>query len=221
MTLIKSINFLKTLEKNNNREWFHANKEIYNEAKAEFEDFVNHLIPLVADFDKTVVGTNAKDCIFRIFRDVRFSHDKRPYKTNFGAYINEGGKKSINAGYYVHLDPDGYFAGGGIYMPPAPILTKVRTEIMQNVEEYLSIIERKSFKSTFGEVEGDRLKTAPKGFAKDFKHIDLIKLKSYTATSIFTEKEVLSENYMEKLLTVFKELKPFNDFLNHALKSDF
>lgn len=218
MTLTKSISFLKKLEYNNNREWFHENKETYNAAKKEFEDFINLLIPLVAEIDKTVEGTNAKNCIFRIYRDVRFSKDKRPYKTNFGAYINEGGKKCINAGYYFHLEPGGCFAGGGIYMPPTPILTKVRTQIMENTQEYLSIINDEHFKTTFGKVEGEKLKSAPRGFSKDYEHIELLKFKSYTATKAFAEKKVLSENFINVLISTFKTLKPFNDFINNALK---
>ena len=217
MKLTKTVNFLKLLRENNNREWYHANKELFIEAKKEFEDFVNLLIPLVAEFDKSVEGTNAKDCIFRIYRDVRFSHDKRPYKTNFGAYINEGGKKSVNAGYYIHIEPNGYFTGGGIYMPPTPILTKIRNEIIENTEEYISIIENKNFKKTFGQVEGEKLKSAPRGFSKNLKHIDLIKFKSYTATNSLNEKDILSDNFMNKLLGVFKDLKGFNQFLNNAV----
>ena len=218
MKLTKTVNFLKLLRENNNRDWFHANKSIYAEAKKEFEDFVNTLIPLVTEIDSSVSGTQAKNCIFRIYRDVRFSHDKRPYKTNFGAYINEGGKKSINAGYYIHIEPNGYFAGGGIYMPPTAILTKIRTEIIENTEEYISIIENEKFIKTFGQVEGEKLKSAPRGFSKDLEHIDLIKFKSYTVTNSLNEKDILSDNFMNKLLGVFKDLKDFNQFLNDALK---
>ena len=220
MTLTKTVSFLQLLEKNNNREWFHANKVIYNEAKKEFEDFVSLLIPLVEEIDSSVSGSVAKDCIFRIFRDVRFSHDKRPYKTNFGAYIVKGGKKSGNAGYYIHVEPNGSFIGGGIHTPPTASLTKIRTEILENTQEYISIIEAKKFRETYGTVEGEKLKSAPRGFSKDFKHIDLLKFKSYTALTSVPNKDLLKADFSESILLAFNDLKPFNNFLNHALTAD-
>lgn len=218
MKLTKTINFLQLLEKNNNREWFQENKKIYIEAKKEFEDFVNLLIPLVAEIDVSVEGGQAKDCIFRIFRDVRFSHDKRPYKTNFGAYIVKGGKKSGNAGYYLHIEPSGSFVGGGIYMPPTVLLTKIRTEIMENTQEFISIIEADNFKNTFVKIEGEKLKSAPRGFSKDFEHIDLLKFKSYTALKSVSDNNLLKEKFVDNLLSAFKDLKDFNQFLNNSLK---
>ena len=131
--------FLNELKNNNNRDWFHANKPKYNEAKVEFENYINNLIPEIGKFDNEIKHLEAKECIFRIFRDVRFSKDKSPYKPNFGAYIVKGGKKSGNAGYYLHIEPENSFLGGGIYMPPSNILKAIRIEIYENIDEFKSI----------------------------------------------------------------------------------
>ena len=115
------LEFLTLIKENNNREWFHENKALYNQAKNDFEVFVNLAINEISKFDKSIVSVDAKDCIFRIFRDVRFSKSKMPYKANFGAFIIKGGKKSPMAGYYIHVEPGNSFLAGGIYMPPADV----------------------------------------------------------------------------------------------------
>ena len=116
---------------------------------------------------------NPKDCLFRIFRDVRFSKDKRPYKTNMGSFIAKGGRKSMRAGYYFHIEPDGNFAGGGIYMPPSEPLKNIRTAIFENPETFIELTETKKFKKIFTEFHGEKLKTAPKGFPREFEYINL------------------------------------------------
>ena len=127
------INFLKDLEQNNNREWFQANKVHYDTAKAEFETFINSLIPAIAKFDDSVKLITAKECIFRIFRDVRFAKDKSPYKTNFGAFIAKGGRKNHGPGYYFHLQPGECFLSGGVWMPSPDIMKKIRQEIFDKL----------------------------------------------------------------------------------------
>jgi len=210
-------NFLKDLCANNNKEWFNENRKRYELAKKEFEIFVSDFIPELAKVDKEIKDENPKQCIFRIFRDVRFSKDKTPYKTNFGAYIVNGGRKSGNAGYYIHIEPDNSFIGGGIYMPPSDNLKAIRTAIYNNSKEFKKIISDKSFTGDFGEIYGEKLVNAPRGFDKDFKEVELIKFKSYAAIKTITDKAILSKNFNENCLDSFKKLKPLNNFLNGAL----
>ena len=186
----KSLSFISDLKNNNHKDWFHANRPRYDEARGEFLSFVDTLIGEIQAFDPSVGPVDAKGAIFRINRDIRFSNDKSPYKTNFGAFIVPGGKKSGNAGYYFHLDPDGSFAGGGVYHPMPDILKKIRNEIYGNPEEFKGIIEGKEFYDYFGDMYDDRLKTPPKGFPKDFEHIDLLKYKSYIVSRSFDNRTI-------------------------------
>ncbi|MBK8806523.1 MAG: DUF2461 domain-containing protein [Bacteroidales bacterium] len=128
--------FLKQLCINNNRDWFTANKDFFEQAKLEFKDFVEKLIPQIVAFDDTVKDVKSTECIFRIYKDVRFSKDKTPYKTNMGAFITPEGRKSCNAGYYIHIEPDNSFTAGGIYMPPSDKLLKIRQSIYSNPSEF-------------------------------------------------------------------------------------
>src|SRR5512136_197267 len=133
------LSFLEQLQENNNREWFQVNKILYEKAKAEFEEFINSLIPAIAKFDDSVRHVTAKDCIFRIFRDVRFAKDKSPYKTNFGAFMSKGGRKSHGPGYYFHLSPEECFLSGGVWMPAPDVMKKIRQEIYYNIAEFNGI----------------------------------------------------------------------------------
>ncbi len=211
------LNFLKTLSENNNQEWFHNNKSAYDEAKKEFETFVNKLIPAVAEFDKGIQNISVKDCTYRIYRDIRFSKDKTPYKINMGAYIVKNGKKSNRAGYYFHIEPGGSLLAGGIYLPPPDVLKAVRSEIYYNAEKFKKIIYDKEFVKLFGELDPDKLVNAPKDFPKDFPDIDLLKYKNYTFIHKLTDKQILSENLFEETIRMFKAMYPFNSFINNAL----
>jgi uncharacterized protein (TIGR02453 family) len=212
------LKFLKALGKNNNREWFQANKEWYDRIKGEFEIFVNLLIGEVGKLDPEVKGIVAKDCVFRIYRDTRFSPDKTPYKTNMGAYMVRGGKKSPFAGYYFHMEPGACFMAGGIWMPPAEILKAVRDEIYHNSDELLAILAKPSFKKHFKEIEGDRLKNAPKDFPPDFEQIDLLKFKSYNLIKYFDDKLLMEKNLLKETGKVFEQMVPFNHFLNKVIE---
>ncbi len=158
--------------------------------------------------------------MFRIFRDVRFSNDKRPYKTNFGSFIAKGGRKSMHAGYYFHIEPEESFLGGGIYMPPAEPLKLVREYIAQHGEELLSIIEKPEFKKVYPEFYDDQLKTAPKGFPKDHEYIDLLRYRSFIFSTSLTIDDITGEDYIQKMVHCFKVLQPFNRFLNSALEKN-
>jgi len=211
------IDFLSQLEKNNNREWFNANKPLYQTAKSDFEIFINNLIPQVHKFDPTIGSITAKECVFRIFRDVRFSKDKSPYKTNMGGFMAKGGRKGGSAGYYLHIDMNQSFIAGGLYMPPSDVLKKVRQEIMYNVDEFKSIIHKSTFQKTFGQIEGEKLKRPPKDFPADFADIDLLKFKSYTVMHPINTEHILSPNFEDYTVGIFKEMFALNQFLNKAV----
>ena len=212
----KSLDFLTSLSQNNNREWFESHRNDYNEARTGFEDLVNKLIAEISTFDGDIRDLTAKDCIFRIFRDVRFSKDKLPYKTNFGASVNKGGKKIHQAGYYIHLEPGGCFLAGGIYMPMPDLLKKLRSEVYFNLPEFSDIIHKKDFVELFGEVQGEKLSRVPQGFPADFEGGEYLKFKSYIAVHNFDPLQIPAKNLTGYIVKVFKALKPFNDFLNRA-----
>ena len=210
--------FLVGLSVNNNREWFHENKAKYDAARDAYEEYINGMIAMVHGIDPSIGHPNAKECIFRIFRDVRFSKNKEPYKNNFGAYMAHGGRKSPYAGYYLHIEPDNSFVGGGVYNPQPAVLKGIRQSIMDNVDEYRGIVEDKEFKKMFPEIWGEKLKTAPKGFDKNDPNIDLIRNKSFAVVIPISDKDVHSKNFEEKVLKIFQVMKPFNGFLNAAVK---
>lgn len=211
------LQFLTGLQANNNREWFQVNREEYEKSKKEFASFINQLIARIAIFDPQISGAEAKDCIFRINRDTRFSNDKTPYKTNMGAFIAAGGRKSPLAGYYVHLQPGESFLSGGIYMPQPDVLKTLRTEIFENTEEFLRILNQPEFKNLFGYLWGDKLQSAPKGFPRDYKYIDLLKFKHYAVVHTASDAVVTNSSYLESAEKIFKMLHPFNQFLNQAI----
>ena len=218
-----SISFLRELIANNHKEWFEANRDYYLEAKTEFERFIDRLIVEVRQFDSTIGSITAKDCVYRIYRDVRFSNDKTPYKNHFGAYIAKDGRKSLLGGYYFHVEPAdaGYLNhsmwAGGIYAPDAPTLKAIRTDIYENVKEYKSIIHNKEFCDTFKWFNGDMIRTVPKGFPKDFPDMSLIQRKDYTYYRNIDDETLLSEHLLEESIRVFKMMLPFNKFVNRAI----
>ena len=216
----KVLDFLTELSANNNREWYNTNKKRYEESREKVLFLTDVLINEIRKFDQEIPALDPKDCVFRIFRDVRFSNDKRPYKTNFGAFIAKGGRKSMNAGYYFHIDPEGSFAGGGVYMPPAEPLKAIREYLAENGEEYLDIVQNKNFRKIYPEMMDDRLKTAPKGFPKDHEFIELLKYKSFVYSVQFSRDQVSADNYIEHLVQSFKTLHPVNKFLNEALNKN-
>ena len=211
------LNFLNDLKNNNNREWFSENKNRYEEAKHNFFEFVDFMIIKIKEFDKSLDVNSAKECAFRIYKDIRFSKDKTPYKTNMGAYIAEGGRKSPFAGYYIHIEPGNSFAGGGLYCPQPAVLKSVRTEISEDATRLNTILKNKSFHSVFPELYGEKVKTVPRGFDKNHPNIELLRFKSYTVIKQLTDKELLSDKFSETVLNIFKTQKPFNDYLNACI----
>jgi len=209
--------FLTDLAENNNREWFQQNKNRYDESRKKILFLTEVFINEIRKFDSSVPFLQPADCIFRIYRDVRFSHDKRPYKTNLGFFIAKGGRKSMNAGYYIHIEPGGCFVGGGVYMPPAESLKLLREYIAENGAEFLSVINQPDFKKLYPVMFDDKLKTAPKGYSPDHEFIDLLKYKSFAFTHKLSDQEVLGEKYIETVIESFSKLSLVNQLLNSAL----
>ncbi len=210
-----TIKFLKDLKKNNNRPWFEEHRKQYENAKADLLLLVGQLIAAIETFDKPIGNLEAKNCTFRINRDVRFSKNKDPYKSNMAAYFNKDGKKGIGAGYYLHIEPGRSFAAGGIWMPEPPVLAGIRQEIDYSFKEWKNIIADKSFKKNFVEgIQGDTLTRPPKGYDENNPAIEFIKKKSFIVSRSFTDAEVQSKNFVKDVAGTFKTMKPMIDFLN-------
>jgi len=213
----KVIQFLQELSENNNREWFNKNKQAYNESKEKILFLTEVLINEISKFDPSVRGVAPKDCMFRIFRDVRFSKDKRPYKTNFGSFISKGGRKSMNPGYYFHVEPNSSFVGGGVYMPPAEPLRAIRNYMAEHADDFLEITSRPEFKKYYPEMYDHQLKTAPKGFPKDHEFISLLRYKSYVFSKPIDNDMLISDEFVEHIVNAFEQLHKVNLFLSEAL----
>lgn len=211
------LNFLKDLEANNAREWFDLNRDRYDATRKQFLVVAEQLIHDIRLFDDEVPALNPKDCVFRIFRDVRFSKDKLPFKSNYGCFVARGGKKSGFAGYYLHIQPGECFLSGGIYMPLPEYLQAIRQEIYYHPKKYIDLIENKEFKSTYTLEYSNKLKTAPKGYPKDWEHLDLIKNRNYAFGHQIEEQELLAPDFIEKAIELFKVIYPLNRYLNKAV----
>ena len=211
-----TLDYLKAIGKNNNREWFLENKSLYNEARSNFEIFVQELINEITDFEPIMKGLEVKSCVYRFNRDIRFSNDKSPYKTHFGAFMVRGGKKNGDklAGYYFHIEPGKSIIAGGAYMPPAPWLSAIREKIDDNSTEIREIIKNKEFLKYFGKIDGEKLKKAPKGYPTNHPDIELLKFKSYLVFNEVKDDYVVSNDLFNHTIKVFKAMKPLNDFLN-------
>jgi len=212
------ITFLESLKENNDREWMHKNDKLFRSVQQDFEKFVSELIKEIMSFDSSIGMVAPKDCIFRIYRDVRFAKDKSPYKTNMGAYIALGGRKSMRAGYYFHVEPGDCMLAGGLYMPPPDLLFRARQEIYYNLNEFNSILNDKLFVKYFKKIGGDKMKLVPKGFDKDFAGIELLKHKSYLVTHSLTDDMISSEKLISHCGEVFRAQMPLNNFFNRVVE---
>ena len=208
--------FLSDLTKNNEREWFNANRSRYEAARKNFERFIQALIDELVETEPILKGLEARSCIFRINRDIRFSNDKSPYKTNMGGFIVRGGRKNGDrfTGYYLHIEPGQSMIAGGAYIPPAPWLSAIRDKISNEPGRFLKIINDKEFIKLFGSLEGEKLKTTPKNFGKDHPMIEYLKYKSFLAVSMLPDKQVTDPRYFDFVVKGFRAMKPLNDFLN-------
>lgn len=214
------LRFLKGLQQNNHKEWFDANRKDYEEARRQMQELVSQLISSLAETDPSIAHLTPKDCLFRINRDVRFSKDKSPYKTNFGAFICAAGKKSSTAGYYLHIEPGASFVGGGLYMPEPAQLGKIRQEIDYNLDDFLSILQDASFKKQFGTLQQSddiRLVRIPKGYEAEHPAAEWLKLKSFIVMKKLADADITASDMISRCTTAFKAMKPLVDFLNRAV----
>ncbi|MCX6255611.1 MAG: DUF2461 domain-containing protein [Bacteroidia bacterium] len=214
-----TLQFLSDIKDHNDRDWFIKNHKRYEEAKTNFESFVQGIINKIIDFEPIMKGLEVKSCVYRINRDIRFSNDKSPYKTNFGAFIVRGGKKNGDkfAGCYLHIEQGKSMIAGGAYMPPTPWLSAIRERIDENPEKFLKIINTRDFIKYFGKIEGEKLKKVPKGYPSNHPNVDLLKFKSYLVVNEVADEFVLNQKYFDHVLNVVKAMKPFNDYLNNYI----
>ena len=214
--------FLSGLAKNNNKIWLEEHRNEYMSAKKDFEDFISKLIKKSAAFDKDLKELQVKDCTFRLNRDIRFSKDKKPYKTNMGASLNRGGKKSLFAGYYFHLEPgDKSFAGGGLWMPMGPELKKVRQEIDYCFDEFTGIIKNKKFINHYTALDASndiKLSNVPRGYEKTNPAAEYLKLKSFIATKNITDEELVETSLINQVTKALEALLPLIKFLNKGIE---
>lgn len=212
------LDFLAALAENNSKEWMDANKKWYQDTREQFLGDVEALLKQLTELEPELSAFKAKDCVFRQNRDIRFSANKSPYKTNFGAYFSPKGKKSSGPGYYVQVQPGNSFLAGGIWMPEADTLKKIRKEIDFSGAELEAIESEPEFQKLFKTIDGEKLKTSPRDYAADHPYIEYLKLKSFTVSNPISDKAVESGAYITFALDGFKKMKPFNDFLARAIE---
>lgn len=218
MDIAQILDFLKKLSKHNDRAWFEKNKDAYLTAKDNFEKLVTAFLAELIKFNPELAGLNPKKLPFRIYRDVRFSKDKSPYKTNMGAGFSPNGKLIEEPGYYIHLEPGRCFIAGGIYMPNPVNLSKVRQEIDYNGERLEKIMKDRKFKKWFKDFsEFDKLKTVPKGYPKDHPRLDWLKHKTFIVSHSFTDVQAKDKEYLKQLVEAAKAMKPLVEFLKEAM----
>lgn len=214
--------FLKGLKANNHKDWMDANRQDYLAAKEDFEKFTAAMLLVLGKDNPDIAVLKAKDCTFRINRDIRFSQNKAPYKSNMGWYIARGGKKSPFAGFYCHIEPGQSFFAGGIWMPMPDVLKQVRQEIDYNYPDFRKIITQKKFKETFGDLdrsEGFALSRPPKGYEADNPAVDYLKLKSFIVSTPLDEKQLTAPGFVEYVAGLCTTARPFIDFLNMAVEN--
>ena len=193
------------------------NKKDYLEQKQAFSELVQSTIDSLSEFDQNLLGLESKDCMFRINRDIRFSMDKTLYKTHFGAYMAKNGRKSMLPGYYLHLEPGKSILAAGLYRPGSDLLNKVRQEIDYNGDALVSIVSSKDWKDEFGELQGEKLTKAPKGYTMDHPLINYLQLKSFLAVLSIRDSAVTSNSFNEESIQAFKRMHPLVKYLNTAI----
>lgn len=215
----KVFDFLKLIDKNNNREWFNDNKNLFLEAQSDFQDFTEELISEMGKFDETILKLDAKKSLLRIYRDTRFSKDKTPYKNYFGASLGMG-KINTKAGFYLHVQPGKSFLGSGIYLPDSPVLKEIRKEISLFKDDFLKAIDDKDFKKHYDELDQEhKLKNVPQGFEKEDPMGEYLKLKSFIGVHNITNKDLSDKNAVKNISKIFEAAKPLNDFLDTSISN--
>jgi uncharacterized protein (TIGR02453 family) len=210
--------YLKTLEKNNNREWFAEHKDQYEEALAEMKVLAEKVYQELTKTDVLETPSGAKS-LHRIYRDVRFKKDKTPYKINFSSSFKRA-TATRRGSYYFHIQPGNSFVAGGFWGPNPEDLKRIRERILIENIDYKAIITSKEFIETFGSVYGEQVKTAPKGFDKEDENIDLVKPKQFILKHDFTDKEVLDPNFHLKIVAIFQKMRPYFDLMSDFLTTN-
>lgn len=213
-----NLEFLQNLQQNNNRDWFTRNKDVYEKHHAETIDFADSVLNELRKHDN-IETVSGKKSLMRIYRDVRFSKDKSPYKNNWGIGYTRA-SKLLRGGYYLHIESENSFVGGGFWNPNPADLQRIRKEISLSPNEFRAILNDKTFKTNFGELQGEKLKTAPKGFEKDDEALDLLQFKQFLISKKISNKEVLAPDFYKKIDEAFKAMRPFLDFMSYALTTN-
>ena len=233
MNAKRILKYLRQLARNNNREWYLANKAEYLAVRADFEQGVAQAIGRIAGFDPTIAHLSVRDCTYRFNRDTRFSTDKSPYKNHFGAYIAAHGKKALHGGYYLHLEPGHCLVSAGNYWLPTNILTSCRNEIMGNEAQWLQCVENAEFQQYFGgPMEGstfseaweqpqgfglERLKTCPAGFPRDYPYVQYLRLKNYCVWHHVPDDFFQGDGWLDAMEPMLRAAKPMMDFINAVI----
>ncbi len=213
-----TIKFMEQIAKNNNKLWFEKHKDEYLAVKADYEELVTEVLAGLSAKEPAFKEQKAKDCIMRIYRDVRFSKDKSPYKINLGAGFGMAGGKNVGAGYYLHIQPGGKsFAGGGMWQPEGPVLKAIRQEIDYNFKDFSDIVNNKKFTKMFGQVDGDKLVKTPQGYTEDNPAIEYLRLKSFTVGHNIPDADLTKKTLAKTIVDAYQTMKPFVDFLNRGM----
>jgi len=213
----KVLLFLEDLSRNNNREWFNQNKDRYQQALADVRELALEIHRGILTFDPSLTGMDPADSVFRIYKDIRFSKDKTPYKTHFGCWMTKGGRKSTDAGYYCHIEPGNSFIAAGSHSPPMEQLTLIRQEIAFHPEKYLELKDFIEREKIFERHAEDNLKKGPAGFPKDFEYMEEIKYKHYIYSKRYNDDEVVKKGFVDRIVGHYKILYPYVAYLNHAM----
>ncbi len=213
-----ALEFLRELKENNNRVWFEKNRPIYEKNKADLLHLVSQILNELQNNDVAFAPILPKDCLFRINRDVRFATDKSPYKTNFACYFDKKGKKSPGPGFYLHIEPNNCFLGGGIWMPETQLLKRIRTEIDYDSQGFESIITQKDFVSYYPKLEGESLKKVPKEY-QNHPNSDWFRYKNFIFMHKFDEQKITDKEFYLYVSQAFNLLNPFHNFLNKVLEN--
>lgn len=219
----EAVQFLADLVANNNTDWMHANKKRYDNFKKDYHSYIASILAEMKPLDKKLDSLEVKNCTFRINRDIRFSKDKSPYKTNIGVWMSQNMNRKNAPGYYIHFEKGNSFIAGGCWCPEPNELKQIRKEIAFFHDDLEAIVNDKKFKSEFGAMTRDEnnvLKKAPKDFEPDHPAIEFLKLKSFTASERIDDKLFLDKDFSKIVAQKLITLKPMNDFLNRALETE-
>jgi uncharacterized protein (TIGR02453 family) len=223
MLSIKTFDFLKDLEKNNNREWFALNKKRYDNARADVETMIGELLRAISEFDTEAVDANPKKCLFRIYRDTRFSANKEPYKLNMGAILRsvDTQNKFDHADYYVHVKPQNSFVSCGLYMPSPKVLKELRIAIYEDFDSFSALINKTEFVKTFGALaaEEDVLQRVPTGFDKNHPSAEYLKMKHFYVFKMIKDEEMCSNKFIQQAVKILSTAQYFKNWINKVIEN--